>query len=176
MIFGIPNKFDENELWVLLGFVVLSFLFLKLPRHFPPALTFVLMLFNANLSIGIDFILAPEFPFNFYDALDTHQYDIFDFIMDSINYTLYGYLFMYIYDKWKLQGIWKFLLIIGWIGVSLLLEWISLKLHVFAYLHWNLGFSAIAYCFIFISYIIFLKIGKMAYYRFETSRQPKKPM
>jgi hypothetical protein len=170
VVFGTPIKFDGNELWVLAGLIVLSFIFFKLPRHFPPALTFVLMLFNANLSICVDFILASKYPFNFYDALDTQQYDLFDFIMDTINYTIYGYLFMYSYDKLRLQGTRNFLLILGWIGLSLLLEWMSIKLNVFKFIHWNLGFSTIAYTFIFTSYIIFLKIGKIAFQRYKTSR------
>lgn len=158
---------DENELWVLIGMVVLITIFIKLPRHFPPALTLTLLTFNAFLAITVDYTLAGKYPFNFYDALDTAKYDVFDFIMDTINYSIIGYIFMYFYDKLKLTTFTRILYFLFWIGLSILLEWISVKLHVFKFIHWNFKLSTLAYCFIFLYYIAVLKIGKIAMYRFE---------
>ncbi|AIM15220.1 hypothetical protein HW35_01995 [Bacillus sp. X1(2014)] len=166
-------NFDENEWWVIAGFFLLLSLFLLVPRHFPPVLTFLLLLFNAQLAISVDIILGSSFPFNFYDALDTEKYEFFDFIMDSFNYTLIGYFFMYCYDKWKLRRfLWVFHFL-TWIGVSLLLEWISHQLHVYHYHNWHLGYSAVAYFLIFIVYIIYLKIGKLAYQYFRETKSMK---
>jgi hypothetical protein len=85
----------------------------------------VLLLFNVFLAITVDFILAANYPYNFYDALDTAKFDFFDFIMDMVNYTLFGYVFMYFYDKLILSGILRVLYFLSWIGISILFEWTS---------------------------------------------------
>jgi hypothetical protein len=172
MIFDTPIKFDENELWVLFGFVVLLAIFIYIPRQFPPALTFIILLFTANLGITVDFILAPKYPFNFYDALDTPKYDLFDFIMDTLNYSIYGYLFIHFYDRWHVKGIFHILYLFLWLILSLLLEIFSVKLNVFKYIHWNFAYSSLSYLIIFILYILFLKLGKMAFRQSYTSRPP----
>lgn len=162
MILPKPVRFDANEWWILAGLIVLTFTFLLLPKRFPPVLTFVLLLFTANVAITVDFILAPDYPFNAYDAMDTPQYDLFDFILDTINYSLYGYLFLYVYDRWRPKR-WRFVLyMLGWIAVSLVMEWISIQLNVFRYIHWNLAYSAIAYACIFSLYLLFLRVAKHA--------------
>lgn len=167
MVFASPIKIDENELWVLLGLIVLITIFIKLPRHFPSALTFTLLTFNAFLAITVDYTLAGKYPFNYYDALDTAKYDLFDFIMDTINYSLIGYIFMYFFDKLKPTTITRILYYLFWIGLSVLLEWISVKLNVFRFINWNFKYSTVAYFIIFLYYIAVLKIGKIAMYRFE---------
>lgn len=167
VVFASPVKIDENEFWVLLGLVILLTIFIRLPRHFPPALTFTLLTFNAFLAITVDYTLAGKYPFDFYDALDTAKYDLFDLIMDMINYSIIGYIFMYFYDKLKLTTWSRILYFLFWIGLSVLLEWFSVKLHVFKFIHWNFRLSTIAYVFIFLYYIAVLKLGKTAMYRFE---------
>jgi hypothetical protein len=158
-----PVTFDENEWYVLIGMIVLLTSFLLLPRHFPPALTLVILLFSSNLGITVDYILATDNAFNFYDALDTDKFDLFDFIMTNINYGLIGYLFIYFYDKWQQKQKNRILFTLVWIILSVLMEFIGTKLHVYKYINWNISLSFVAYIFIFSFYILFLKIGKIAY-------------
>jgi hypothetical protein len=169
MIFSTPVKFDENEWFVLTGLIIFLIIFWRLPKHFPPALTFMILLFTVNLGITADYILATNFPFNAYDALDTAQFDLFDFIMSNINYGLFGYVFIYFYDKWHVTGLIRFLYIAFWIFLSVVMEYIATKLNVFTYNDWNLGYSFICYLFIFAYYILVLKIGKAAFNQYKNN-------
>jgi hypothetical protein len=169
MIFSTPVKFDENEWYVLSGLIIFLIIFWKLPKHFPPALTFIILLFTINLGITADYILATEYPFNAYDALDTAKFDLFDFIMSNINYGLFGYVFIYFYDKWHVRGLIRFLYIAFWIALSVLMEYIATKLNVFQYNDWNLGYSFICYFFIFSYYIMVLKVGKFALKQYKNN-------
>jgi hypothetical protein len=169
MIFSTPVKFDENEWFVLTGLIIFLIIFWRLPKHFPPALTFMILLFTVNLGITADYILATEFPFDAYDALDTAKFDLFDFIMSNINYGLFGYVFIYFYDKWHVRGLIRFLYIAFWIALSVLMEFIATKLNVFTYNDWNLRYSFICYLFIFAYYILVLKIGKAAFNQYKNN-------
>lgn len=169
MIFSSHFKFDENEWFVIVGLVVLFFIFIFNCKHFPPAFTFVILLFTACLGITTDYILATDYPYDFYDAMDTTKYDLFDFIMSNINYGLYGYLSIYFYDKWRIKGGKWVSYILMWLALSLLLEIISVKLHVIKYNDWNLGLSVIAYLVIFSTYLLMLKVGKRAMQQYQAS-------
>jgi hypothetical protein len=169
MIFSTPVKFDENEWFVLTGLVILLLIFWKLPKHFPPALTFMILLFTINLGITADYTLATEFPFDAYDALDTAKFDLFDFIMSNINYGLFGYVFIYFYDKWHVKGLIRLLYIGFWVALSVLMEFIATKLNVFTYNDWNLRYSFICYLFIFAYYIVVLKLGKAAFNQYKNN-------
>jgi hypothetical protein len=125
------------------------------------------LLFTANLGITTDYILATDYPFDFYDALDTPKFDLFDFIMSNINYGLMGYLFIHFYDKWQVIGVKRILYIFFWLALSLSLELVAVKLHVIKYKEWNLGLSLIAYLIIFSLYIGFLKVGKTAFRQYK---------
>jgi hypothetical protein len=169
MIFSTPVKFDENEWFVLTGLIIFLIIFWRLPKHFHPALTFMILLFTVNLGITADYILATKYPFNAYDALDTAKFDLFDFIMSNINYGLFGYVFIYFYDKWHVTGLIRLLYIAFWIVLSVVMEYIATKLNVFTYNDWNLGYSFICYLFIFAYYILVLKIGKAAFNQYKNN-------
>lgn len=173
MILDLPVKFDANEWWVMGGVAVLTVFFILLPKHFPPVLTFVLLLFTANVGITGNFILATEYPFNAYDSMDKPKYDLFDFIMDMINYSIIGYIFMYFYDRLHKKAMKRLFYIVFWICLSLFLEWISVLLHVFKYIHWNLWYSFFAYIAIFMSYILFLHFSKYAFRQYRLNPQEK---
>ncbi|MFT4416351.1 hypothetical protein ACLM5H_21025 [Fredinandcohnia humi] len=160
MVLKLPNRFDENEWLVILGFVTLLFIFIISKKQFPTALTFLFLLLTAYLAMSVDFILATKFSYDFYDAMDISGYNLFDFFMTNFNYSLIGYLFIHYYDKLQVSGARRVSYILFWLVVALVLETICVKLHVYTYHNWNLAYSSIAYLIIFFFYILFLKIGK----------------
>jgi hypothetical protein len=156
---NLPVVLDANEWLVFIVTIILLFIFIRLPKRFPTVLTFVLLVFNSFLGTTVDYILAVNYPFNFYDTFDTPQLDVMDCVLYSVVYPLYGYLFMYFYDKWPLSGIRRVLYMVTWVIASVAFEWAAMHMHVFTYRNWKLYESTICYLLIFPINVLFLKIS-----------------
>lgn len=149
MIYTLPKQFDANEWYCLGAILILLILCFLLPRYLSSVMVFLVMLFHSWMARTVDNILATDYPFNFYDTMDTTSYDLFDFIIWTINYPLFGYLFINFYDKWKEKGFRTVSYILVWSVASLLLEWGSVLVGVFQYNNWSLRLSFISYLLIF---------------------------
>ncbi len=165
MIFEMPLKFDLDE-WYVLGSLALLLTFvLLLPKRFPPVISLIVFLWSPSIGMISDYILGTEYPFNFYDTMDTKKYDLFDFILYAINYSLYGYLFLYFYDKYQFAK-WRYVLyILSWATTSVIFEGISTLLGVYKYNNWNLAWSFVVYLIVLPLHTIVLKTSKSAYDR-----------
>ncbi|MBD1380714.1 hypothetical protein [Metabacillus arenae] len=164
-MFTMPVHFDENEWFILIVLSLLVVVFWLMPRKMPISLSILIMLFFAFLGRIADFVLAFEYPLNFYDTMDTKNYDLFDFITYSIIYPLYGYFFADLYYRWNLKGLYRIYYIIGWIFLSLFFEHIASLLNVFHYNRWNMFSSFLAYIVTFLIVIFFLEQIKKWYNR-----------
>ncbi|MFD0694778.1 hypothetical protein ACFQZT_11795 [Paenibacillus sp. GCM10027628] len=141
MILFLPVHFDANEGLVTVASMVLLLLFFVLPKRTPMPVALLIMVFNSYLGRATDNILAAPFPFDLYDSMDTPLYDLFDFIVYSIPYSLYGYFYVYFYDKFRLPGAYQVIHILIWAAASVLFEAVALRLSVFQYKGWHLGYS-----------------------------------
>lgn len=156
MIYTLPVRFDANEWFALASIVILVASCFYFQRHLPPVVIFIILLFNSWLGRVVDNILGTNYPYNFYDAMDTPNYDLFDAILWTINYPLYGYLYVNVYQPWRSRGHHAFSYILVWALLSVLLEWVSVMFGLFTYKNWNLVLS-------FISYLIIFALNLMVY-------------
>lgn len=149
----IPSKFDENEIYLLILGVPLMIVFVNLlPKRFHYSTSTVIFLLNISLGIAVDHILAGP-PLDFYDVLDTEKFELFDLVLYLFVYGPFTYIVVYIYYKWFFHksNLKKLLFLITLTILSLGLEIISAKLHVYVYKGWHVYYSIPFY---FSSYLL----------------------
>ncbi|MBD0380535.1 hypothetical protein [Paenibacillus sedimenti] len=141
MILFLPIHFDANEGFITIVSIVLLLLFIALPKRIPMPVALLIMIFNSYLGRATDNILASPAPYDLYDTMDTHSYDLFDLLLYSLPYPLQGYLYVYFYDKFRLRGAYQAIHIIIWSVASIIFEAIGVWLSVFKYHGWHLSYS-----------------------------------
>jgi hypothetical protein len=136
-----PKKFDQNEWFILLSLAVLVLLLIFLPKRFPTSITILLLAFSMAIARVIDHLLAGP-SINFYDVLDSGKYELFD-ILCYVPYAPFAYIFVYLYDYWKIKGIYTslYVLIVSLMGIGF--EWLTTTplIDFFKYHHWNVIYS-----------------------------------
>lgn len=98
-----PRNFDQNEWYIIISAIVLVLLLYKLPRRFPGSVTVLLLLFTISVARVTDHLLAGPHK-DFYDIMDTGKYELFD-LFSYIPYAPFGYVFIYLYDRYHLKGL-----------------------------------------------------------------------
>jgi hypothetical protein len=141
MILILPLHFDANEGLATVIMVILLFLLCVLPKRIPLPVTLLIMIFNSYLGRAMDNILAIDYPFNLYDTMDTPTYDLYDFLLYTIVFPLYGYFYVYFYHKYPLRGVYQVIHIVIWSAASVLFEALGHLLSIFQYNNWHLSYS-----------------------------------
>ncbi|MFB5193326.1 hypothetical protein ACE198_00195 [Neobacillus sp. KR4-4] len=148
-----PENFDTNEWFVTISIVVTYTFILLLPKRFPLSIAILMLLFSMAYAQVIDHILAGT-KFDLYDINDVEKYEWFDFIAWFL-YPPFGYAFVYFYDKWSVKGVGVFWYIVSWAIISLGVEVLSFKLHVFTYKGWKFSYSFPIYLVTLCIYLLF---------------------
>lgn len=160
----LPLTFDINEWFVGISFILLLFLFIKVPKTMPYSMILTILLYFSLLGFTADILIGVDYPFNFYKIMDTPKLELFDVIIYGINYSIYGYFYSYLLYKCKKQRQ-MLLLLLFWIGQSTIIEWFSVQVNVFTYQNgWNTGYSAISY---FVVYSISTVVIKYIFHCWE---------
>ncbi|UFJ39905.1 hypothetical protein LOK74_17895 [Brevibacillus humidisoli] len=94
-MYPFPEKFDASEWMVICGVLILGSLFLVLPKRFPTTATIVMLILSAFTARLADSIFLP---YDLCDAMDTATHSLFDLILYTVGYPLYGYFAFYLYD------------------------------------------------------------------------------
>ncbi|MDP4147072.1 MAG: hypothetical protein Q8936_21795 [Bacillota bacterium] len=165
-VLPLPISFDQNEIFVVITILIGSFIVFLLPKRFPGAIT-ILLLIEPGLVARISdhFLASPQMlgsQYDLYDILDTGKVDFFDLITYFM-YSPLGYIFIYIYDRYKTKGMYFTLYIFFSSLFATAFEWSAMKFKVFTYKHWNLSFSFIAYLITLSMSILFLNLIKRLY-------------
>ncbi|MFP7736657.1 hypothetical protein ACLHDF_25300 [Priestia aryabhattai] len=156
-MFKLPLEFDKNEWFVTLTMIFLIIIFSIVPKLMPRGMTLSILLYFSVLGLTADILIGVDYPFNFYKIMDSSKLEVFDVLIYGVNYTLYGYFFSYFIYKWETRRA-NFLLVILWIGLSTLIEWVSEKFNVFTYTNgWHIGLSAISYIFVYTLSVIIIR-------------------
>lgn len=90
---------DNNELFIIITFILGLITTHFLPQKYSREMTFILFLWGIAVPFCFDFNIGGGM-FDFYRDNDTNNYDIVDFF----NFTLFGYFnyfFIYVYDSLK---------------------------------------------------------------------------
>jgi hypothetical protein len=137
----LPKQFDQNEWFILISLAVLVLLLIFLPKRFPTSITTLILAFSMAVARVVDHLLAGP-SINFYDVLDSGKYELFD-ILCYVPYAPFAYLFVYLYDYWRIKGIYTslFVLIVSLLGIGF--EWLTTTplIDFFKYHNWKIFYS-----------------------------------
>jgi hypothetical protein len=140
-ILPLPKQFDQNEWFILISLAVLVLLLIFLPKRFPTSITTLILVFSMAIARVVDHLLAGP-SINLYDVLDSGKYELFD-ILCYVPYAPFAYIFVYMYDYWKIKGIYTslYVVIISLIGIGF--EWLTTTplIDFFKYHNWNVIYS-----------------------------------
>jgi hypothetical protein len=153
-----PQKFDSNEWFILTALIVGYGAMFIIPKRLPLSYTLLIMSFSLAIVKLTDHILGAP-PLELYDFNDTPKFDLFDLLIWFL-YPVFGYVFIYLYEKWSIKGIVTFLYIFTWSWISLFIEWWSLEMDVFTFKGWKFSYSYPFYVFILSVYLLFFKFIK----------------
>jgi hypothetical protein len=138
MILYPPQKFDWNEWFITIIWIVNIVLFLSLPKKFPASITILLLLFGMTQAKMSDFIF--DLLFNLYYINDSTKYEWFDLLLIGI-YPPFSYYYIYIYQTLNFKGISLFIYIVLVGLFSICIEYFAFLAHVYNYTDWKLLYS-----------------------------------
>jgi hypothetical protein len=135
----LPEKFDQNE-WFVLITLFLSFLvIILLPKKMPVRLAILMMIFSLTVARLADHLLATP-RHDLYNIMDSGKFDAFDLVLYLV-YAPFGYIFVYVYEWLKVKGYWILIYILLWSIFGAFFEWVSVQFKVFVYNGWELKYS-----------------------------------
>ena len=153
-----PRDFDQNEWYIIISAIILVLLLYKLPKRFPGSVTVLLLLFTVSVARVADHLLAGPHK-DFYDIMDTGKYELFD-LFSYIPYAPFGYLFIYFYDKYRLNGLLLALYIVCCSIGGIIVEWLVSTSYIgfLQYKNWNEFYSLPVYLIVQPLTILFFKL------------------
>ncbi|WP_373229801.1 hypothetical protein [Cohnella sp.] len=154
----LPNDFDMNEWIILVALIAVYALFFLLPQRFPKTITMLIYMFSISLEKATDLILEYP-PYVLYYLNDSMEFELFDFLTCFL-YPAFGYLMLYVYDKWNVRGITIFFYLMAWSIFAVLFEWMMMKVRIFNYTGWTLFHSYAVYLLVVGLYIAFFHFVK----------------
>ncbi|MDL4843068.1 hypothetical protein [Aquibacillus rhizosphaerae] len=165
----LPENFDLNESFILIGLIVLYSVVIILPKRFPLSITILLITFPAVIARLSDHILSGLL-FDMYDVMDSGKFELFD-LLTYIFYGPFAYLFIYVYDKFNISGYGTLLYVIVFTIFGTLFEGLNLLLEVFSYKSWHLSYSFTYYLTLQPITIWFYIFIKQTYKKVKTDNQ-----
>jgi VanZ family protein len=148
MIFPLPEKFDENELFIIFSTIIPWALMFMLPRRLSAVTITIIWTFNVFLALLADITLTVK-PYELYFTIDHKTHELFDVLLHFVTYPTLPYFVVNFYQHYKPKGL-KFLaFVVFWGGVAIALEWTSVQFHVFTYTGWKVYLSFLVYLIVF---------------------------
>jgi hypothetical protein len=148
----LPEKFDANEIYIIISTILAWAIMLKIPRYLPAVTITIIWTFNIFLALLADITIGVK-PFELYFTIDRKKYELFDVILQFITYPTLPYFVINFYQRFKPQGLKYLSYILFWAGVAIALEWSSVKFNVFTYTGWKLYLSFFTYIVVFVANI-----------------------
>jgi hypothetical protein len=142
---SLPVKFDQNEWFIILNCSLGYFWLLLAPKRYPQVISVLVILFTFTVAIIMDHTLATP-PLDLYDVNDRKKYELAD-VITYFMYTPYALLSVYLYDKFKPNGLFFTVYVIIWSLLAVGFEWLAVILNVFKYNGWTLLYSFSFYLF-----------------------------
>jgi len=130
------SAFNENEWFVIISIIVMNLAIWFAPKIFSTLESVGYYIFGIYIGLFYDHTLSIK-PWDYYDVNDNSSYQFIDFL-SYVMYGPYGYFFVYFYVKWNIKKLKIIPYILLWSGLSMLLEWIGLKVGLF---HFDKGYK-----------------------------------
>jgi hypothetical protein len=148
MIFPLPEKFDENELFIIFSTIVTWSLILMLTRRMSAVTVTIIWTFNVFLALLADITITVK-PYELYFTIDHKTHELFDVVLHFVTYPALPYFVVNSYQHYKPKGLKLLSFVVFWGGVAIALEWTSVQFNVFTYTGWKLYFSFLVYLIVF---------------------------
>jgi hypothetical protein len=148
MILPLPEKFDSNEIFIILSTVLTWALMFILPRRLTAVTITIIWTFNVFLALSADITIGVK-PYELYFTIDHKKHELFDVLLHFVTYPTLPYFVVNFYQHNKPKGLKHLSYIIFWAGVATAIEWTSVKFHVFTYTGWKLYLSFFTYMVVF---------------------------
>ncbi|SET35775.1 hypothetical protein SAMN05421676_104157 [Salinibacillus kushneri] len=158
----LPENFDQNEWFIIIGVVITYTLVILFPKRFPLSMVILVMLFAIICARVTDHMMASP-AVNYYDIMDTGSYELFDLLV-YIFYAPFSYFFVYFLEKFKIRDYWQIGYIILWSFIAIGFESVNVYFDVFNYHEWRLTYSFPMYFVIQIMTMLFYYFIKHHYY------------
>lgn len=138
--------FDGNEWFMVLTSAAAFIAILAVRKHFRPVTLMIIWLFGIVYVETIDYALGGT-PFKLYYCADNFTYEPAAAVIHVFLYPSFMFVFLYGYDKLKLQGSGSKLVAyyILWTIIAVTFEWVNLLTGVFTYTGWKLYYSIPTY-------------------------------
>lgn len=131
------KSFDGNEWFVIINLITLNIFVWVIPKIFSVLEGISHYIFGIFIGMFYDHTISVR-PWDFYDVNDSSAYQVIDFL-SYIMYGPFSYFFVYLYVKLRIKGGFKHILyILTWTCISMLAEWIGVKIGLF---HYNKGYK-----------------------------------
>lgn len=130
------QAFNENEWFIIGSLIALHSALWFAPKIFSRLEAIALYLFGINTVLFFDHTISVK-PWDFYDVNDTSAFQFMDFL-SYVSYGPYSYFFIYLYVKLRISGVRTILYILLWSALSMLMEWIGVKLGM---MHYDKGYQ-----------------------------------
>jgi hypothetical protein len=151
-----PEKFDANE-WFIVGCLAAGwFSVWRMGKHFPRSMLILLLAGGLMSALCVDLVLGAP-PLDYYDINDTSKVDLFDLLLYAV-YPPFGVLFLYVYNRLRIQGPFNLAYILLCSGFGLLIEWGAEATGVFIYKGWSIWYSFTIYLLVQSGYIALYRI------------------
>ena len=125
------HQFNSNEWFIIIMLIIGYSVIWALPRRFSRGLSLVIVLIGIYIGLLMDHTISIV-PFDYYDVNDNSSYQISDFFT-YVMYGPYSYLFIYLYNRWRVEVKYAPLYILVWVIFGLGLEWFGVVMGVFHY-------------------------------------------
>ncbi|MDF2963713.1 MAG: hypothetical protein K0S39_5448 [Paenibacillus sp.] len=136
--------YDWNEWFMIISSVVLVSLYLCIRKYFHPIITIIIWVYSVAFVETIDYFLVGS-PFKLYYFSDNETYEPSAVLIHLTQYPCSSLLFLYFYDRWKLNGYKCVGYILIWNGIAIFYEWLCLINKVLTYTGWKLVYSIPTY-------------------------------
>lgn len=168
----LPNEHDANE-WLLLAIFAGSLLLVRLPKRFPTSMTFLIMLFGSFFARVLDHLFAAP-PLDLYDVMDQGAYELYD-VFTYFMFAPFAYLFVYLYDRWRIQHLSAIGYILAWSLLGTGVEWIASLFGIYTYKEWKIAYSFPVYLIVQFSTLLFFHYVRRLYFTKQDRSHLKTP-
>ncbi|QGQ96112.1 hypothetical protein EHS13_15135 [Paenibacillus psychroresistens] len=163
MILYLPERFDTNEWYIIIIWLVVISCIWMLPRRFPPTIGLLYALIPLILAKLFDTILIFP-PFEQYYMNDIKGVELFDLLL-YFTYPCIGYLSLYAYDRFHPKSVGTVAILILTSLFAVFFEWVSAKAGLYHYTGWKVYYSLPIYFFMQSLYVIMYECIKREYTR-----------
>jgi hypothetical protein len=169
MVYGMV-RFPEINVWFsTVFFVIGSFLVVRLPPRLPRIVSALIMMMSLALPLALDHTIGSP-PIDLYDT-NVKPWVTFSELPTWGMYSIFGYLFIYLYDKLNIRGVGIPFYILVWALAGTAFETLSVTFDVFSYKGWSLRYSFLVYLCTQLLTVIVFRILMSTFMRMKEAKQ-----